>query len=184
MGWPSAGWQSSGNGSPVRTHWRSQPSSHGRALRRPGDRVDELFEERLVEIVAGKRLDRLRNKIRRQLIESHTNDIHTGADMDQRNLGALARCDADGGVQRDRVPDDFPPLRIETVILQEGIGRISSDDFESLCASEFGREPQVVQDSREKEELLVVAQVLRLPDQGAENEVLTTCVHTTGGETR
>jgi hypothetical protein len=56
------------------------------------------------------------------------------------------------------------------VILQEGIGRISSDDFESLCASEFGREPQVVQDSREKEELLVVAQVLRLPDQGAENE--------------
>ena len=35
---------------------------HGRALGRLGDRVYELVEERLVEIVAGKRLDRLRNK--------------------------------------------------------------------------------------------------------------------------
>jgi hypothetical protein len=64
--------------------------SHGRALRRLGDRVGELFEERLVEIVPGKRLDRLRNQIRRQLIESYTNDTHTRTDMDQRNLGALS----------------------------------------------------------------------------------------------
>jgi hypothetical protein len=56
------------------------------------------------------------------------------------------------------------------LILQEGIRRIGPHHFEAFGAPEFCRKPQVVQHGREKEEFLIVAQALRLPDQGAEDE--------------
>ena len=63
---------------------------HGRALRRVGDRVDQQGEKRFVEIVTGKCFDRLRDEGRRKLVELEPQDVDARADMDQRDLGALA----------------------------------------------------------------------------------------------
>ena len=68
---------------------------HRGALRGVSDRVDQYGEERLVEVVAGKCLDRLRNEFWRQFVEFKTHDIDTGADVNQGDLGTLAGGDAD-----------------------------------------------------------------------------------------
>src|SRR5579863_7947653 len=62
---------------------------HCGALRRMGDRVNDHPKERIVEIVTWKCLDRLRHEVLRQIVESPSDDIETGADMDQRDLGTL-----------------------------------------------------------------------------------------------
>src|SRR5580692_5848870 len=68
---------------------------HRGALRGLSDCVDQYGEERLIEVVSGKRLDRLRNEFWRQFVELKTHDIDTSADVNQGDLGALAGGDAD-----------------------------------------------------------------------------------------
>jgi predicted dithiol-disulfide oxidoreductase (DUF899 family) len=49
------------------------------ALRRMGDRVNDHLEERVVEIVTWKCLDRLRHEVLRQIVESPSDNIDTGS---------------------------------------------------------------------------------------------------------
>src|SRR5271168_1076739 len=141
---------------------------HCGALGRMGDRVNEHLEERIVEIVTWKCLDRLRQEVLRQIVESPSDDIETGADMDQRDLGTLAGRDADRGMKRDGVPDNLAPLGAHTLIFEERVGGVGPDHFEPLKASELWGKSQVMQHRREEEKLFVVTQFLGLADQGAE----------------
>src|SRR6202795_3453397 len=130
---------------------------HCGALRRMGDRVNDHLEERIVEIVTWKCLDRLRHEVLRQIVESPSDDIDTGADMDQRDLGTLPARDADRGMKRDGVPDDLPPLGVHALIFEERVGGVGPDHFETLKTSELSGKSQVMQNRREEEKLLVIA---------------------------
>ena len=130
---------------------------HCGALRRMGDRVNDHLEERIVEIVTWKCLDRLRHEVLRQIVESPSDDIDTGADMDQRDLGTLPARDADRGMKRDGVPDDLAPLGVHSLILEERVGGVGPDHFETLKTSELCGKSQVMQHRREEEKLLVIA---------------------------
>src|SRR5580700_541814 len=130
---------------------------HCGALRRMGDRVNDHLEERVAEIVTWKCLDRLRHEVLRQIVESPADDIETGADMHQRDLGTLPARDADRGMQRDGVPDDLAPLGVHTLIFEERVGGVGPDHFETLKTSEFWGKSQVMQYRREEEKLLVIA---------------------------
>src|ERR1700733_788563 len=130
---------------------------HCGALRRMGDRVNDHLEERIVEIVTWKCLDCLRHEVLRQIVESPSDDIHAGADMDQRDLGTLAARDADRGMKRDGVPDDLSPLGVYALIFEERVGGVGSDPFETLNALELCGKSQVMQHRREKKKLLVIA---------------------------
>jgi len=73
-------------------------------------------------------------------------------------------------VKRDCVPDDLTTVRLDTLILQECVGGIGTDDLEALSASKLSRESQIMQHGCDKEELLIVAQVLSAADQGAKDK--------------
>jgi len=141
-----------------------------RALRRLGKRLDERGKERAFEIVSGERLDRCGDELGRQLVEFNSQDIDARSDVNQGDFRTLARCDADGRVKRNRIPDDLATLGIDTFGFQEGVGRIRANHFEALGRLELRSEAQIVQHRTEEEEFVVVAPSLCLGDQRAEHE--------------
>src|SRR5580698_7856037 len=122
-----------------------------------GDRVNDHLKERIVEIVTWKCLDRLRHEVLRQIVESPSDDIETGADMDQRDLGTRPARDADRSMKRNGVPDDLAPLGVQALFFEERVGGVGPDHFETLKTAEFSGKSQVMRHRREEEKLLIVA---------------------------
>ena len=83
------------------------------ARRRPRLADNDLGQHLLVGLLesrAGKRRDHLCDRLLGKLVEPEPSDIRPGPATDQGDLRPLALDDPEGGVQRDRVPDDLDRL--------------------------------------------------------------------------